>query len=337
MGGRAARDPRQRVALTGSAPPVSAAPRAWTANERSAARSASAARNGCPQLTVTYVHSVLKSALEHAVREDELPRNVARNVKAATPRPRHFRPLTATKARQFLDAARTDRLHALYELALRTGLRKANSWASSGKTSTSQPERPASAARSSAPAPAASRICPPRPGHLSAVSRSRPNASTLSRSTNSSRTRSAGRQGQPGRTAASSSPPLPAGLSTRPTSPAASATSSTGPDSDASASTTSGTRPPPCSSNKASTSSSSRNSSDTPTSASPPASTPTSDSASNAKPSTPSESSSHQPTRTPTTHPLQPSSADVAVTVAVKAPESPTGTTAGGALRSFGE
>jgi integrase len=70
------------------------------------------------------VHSVLKSALEHAVREDELPRNVARNVKTAAPRPKHFRPLTAAEARQFLDAARADRLHALYELALRTGLRK---------------------------------------------------------------------------------------------------------------------------------------------------------------------------------------------------------------------
>ncbi|MFD5620629.1 tyrosine-type recombinase/integrase [Streptomyces yangpuensis] len=75
-------------------------------------------------LTVTYVHSVLKSALEHAVREDELPRNVARNVKATTHRPRRFRPLTAVEARQFLDGARADRLHALYELALRTGLRK---------------------------------------------------------------------------------------------------------------------------------------------------------------------------------------------------------------------
>ncbi|MDX3753819.1 tyrosine-type recombinase/integrase [Streptomyces sp. AK08-02] len=75
-------------------------------------------------LTVAYVHSVLKSALEHAVREDELPRNVARNVKAATPRPRRFQPLTAVEARQFLDAARADRVHALYELALRTGLRK---------------------------------------------------------------------------------------------------------------------------------------------------------------------------------------------------------------------
>ncbi|MFJ8000949.1 tyrosine-type recombinase/integrase [Streptomyces sp. NPDC096310] len=75
-------------------------------------------------LTVTYVHSVLKSALEHAVREDELPRNVARNVKTATPRPRRFRPLTAAETRQLLQTASGDRLHALNELALRTGLRK---------------------------------------------------------------------------------------------------------------------------------------------------------------------------------------------------------------------
>ncbi|MEV5762552.1 site-specific integrase [Streptomyces tendae] len=75
-------------------------------------------------LTVTYVHSVLKSALEYAVREDELPRNVARNAKTAAPRTRRFQPLTAAEARQFLQAASGDRLHALYELALRTGLRK---------------------------------------------------------------------------------------------------------------------------------------------------------------------------------------------------------------------
>ncbi|MEH0544141.1 tyrosine-type recombinase/integrase [Streptomyces sp. B21-105] len=75
-------------------------------------------------LTVTYVHSVLKSALEHAVREDDLPRNIARNVKTPSPRPRRFQPFTASEARQFLQAASGDRLHALYELALRTGLRK---------------------------------------------------------------------------------------------------------------------------------------------------------------------------------------------------------------------
>ncbi|GLW72106.1 hypothetical protein Kpho02_44050 [Kitasatospora phosalacinea] len=75
-------------------------------------------------LTLAYIHSVLKSALEHAVREEEIPRNVARNVRTGTPRPRRFEPLTADEARTFLAAAQDHRLHALFELALRTGLRK---------------------------------------------------------------------------------------------------------------------------------------------------------------------------------------------------------------------
>jgi integrase len=75
-------------------------------------------------LTLAYVHSVLKSALEHAVREEEIPRNVARNVRMGTPRPRRFEPLTAEEARAFLAATDGHRLHALFELALRTGLRK---------------------------------------------------------------------------------------------------------------------------------------------------------------------------------------------------------------------
>nr|WSX75733.1 site-specific integrase [Streptomyces sp. NBC_00899] len=75
-------------------------------------------------LTVAYVHSVLKSALEHAVREDELPRNVARNIKTGTPRPRRFEPLTAAEARRFLSTLQGHRLQALFDLALRTGLRK---------------------------------------------------------------------------------------------------------------------------------------------------------------------------------------------------------------------
>ncbi|WP_037684485.1 site-specific integrase [Streptomyces griseus] len=75
-------------------------------------------------LTIIYVHSVLKSALQHAVREDELPRNVARNVPAGTPRPKRTEPLTAAEARQLLQTAEGHRLHAMFELALRTGLRK---------------------------------------------------------------------------------------------------------------------------------------------------------------------------------------------------------------------
>jgi integrase len=75
-------------------------------------------------LTLAYVHSVLKSALEHAVREEEIPRNMARNVRTGTPRPRRFEPLTAEEAREFLAAASGHRLQPLFELALRTGLRK---------------------------------------------------------------------------------------------------------------------------------------------------------------------------------------------------------------------
>ncbi len=75
-------------------------------------------------LTLAYIHSLLKSALEHAVREEEIPRNVARNVRTGTPRPRRFNPLTADEARHFLAAAQGHRHAALFELALRTGLRK---------------------------------------------------------------------------------------------------------------------------------------------------------------------------------------------------------------------
>ncbi len=70
------------------------------------------------------MHSVLKSALEHAVREEEIPRNVARNVRTGTPRPRRFEPLTADEAGAFLAAANGHRLQPLFELALHTGLRK---------------------------------------------------------------------------------------------------------------------------------------------------------------------------------------------------------------------
>ncbi|MEV7834928.1 tyrosine-type recombinase/integrase [Streptomyces subrutilus] len=75
-------------------------------------------------LTLAYVRSVLKSALEHAVREEEIPRNVARNVRTGTPRPRRFEPLTAVEARTFLTTTSGHRLQSLFELALHTGLRK---------------------------------------------------------------------------------------------------------------------------------------------------------------------------------------------------------------------
>ncbi|MEE4598918.1 hypothetical protein V2J94_45085 [Streptomyces sp. DSM 41524] len=67
---------------------------------------------------------MLKSALEHAAREEEIWRNVARNVRTSTPRPNAWNPLTVDEARQFLTSAHEHRLHAPFEPALHTGLRK---------------------------------------------------------------------------------------------------------------------------------------------------------------------------------------------------------------------
>jgi integrase len=74
--------------------------------------------------TLQYAHAVLASALNHAVREDQLPRNVAKLVPIVTGRPVRFEPLTLDEARRLLAATRAHRLHALFELALRTGLRR---------------------------------------------------------------------------------------------------------------------------------------------------------------------------------------------------------------------
>ncbi|AQU68366.1 hypothetical protein BBN63_21255 [Streptomyces niveus] len=70
--------------------------------------------------TVTYVHSVLKSALEHAVREDEPPRNIARNIKTSAARLRSFQPFTAAEARQLISFH--DLRHSTATLLLEQGV-----------------------------------------------------------------------------------------------------------------------------------------------------------------------------------------------------------------------
>ncbi|MEV0282002.1 site-specific integrase [Streptomyces sp. NPDC050610] len=74
--------------------------------------------------TVRFLLVILRAALQHAVREDELPRNVARNVQLSMGTKREIEPLTATEGRQLLTAARGNRLWAAYELAVRIGLRR---------------------------------------------------------------------------------------------------------------------------------------------------------------------------------------------------------------------
>jgi integrase len=73
--------------------------------------------------TVNYIRAVLSAALSHAVRTDVLARNVATAVRLPTPRS-DFQPFTAAEARKYLSVAAFHRHGPLYELALRTGLRR---------------------------------------------------------------------------------------------------------------------------------------------------------------------------------------------------------------------
>lgn len=74
--------------------------------------------------TVQYVHVTLHKALKDAVEDSLLPRNVSDGLKPASARRHEIEPLTVEQARTLLDAAKGDRLHALYVLAVHYGLRK---------------------------------------------------------------------------------------------------------------------------------------------------------------------------------------------------------------------
>src|SRR5215212_5475303 len=78
---------------------------------------------GLSASTVQKMHHVLHKALGQAVRWDLIPRNLADAVKAPTPSSKEMHPLDAVQARALLEAARGDRLEALYVLALHTGMR----------------------------------------------------------------------------------------------------------------------------------------------------------------------------------------------------------------------
>ncbi|WP_433228969.1 hypothetical protein [Actinomadura formosensis] len=63
---------------------------------------------------VQFVHAVLRNALQAAVREEIIPRNVAKLVTVATPKYGVNRGLTVDQARNVLKAAQDERLYALY-------------------------------------------------------------------------------------------------------------------------------------------------------------------------------------------------------------------------------
>jgi integrase len=73
---------------------------------------------------VQSIHAVLRNALQTAVREEIVPRNVAKLVKVSTPNYKVNRGLTVPQARAVLAAAYDEPLCALYVLALCLGLRR---------------------------------------------------------------------------------------------------------------------------------------------------------------------------------------------------------------------
>jgi integrase len=73
---------------------------------------------------VQSIHAVLRNALESAVREEIVPRNVAKLVQVPSPRYKINRGLTAQQAKATLHASAGHRLEALYVLALFLGLRR---------------------------------------------------------------------------------------------------------------------------------------------------------------------------------------------------------------------
>jgi integrase len=74
--------------------------------------------------TLHYIHSVLVSALAHAVREDILPRNVAKQVQVPLGQSRPIDPLTTDEAKALLKTTAEHPNAALYEIAIRLGLRR---------------------------------------------------------------------------------------------------------------------------------------------------------------------------------------------------------------------
>ncbi len=74
--------------------------------------------------TVGIIHATLYKALRQAVRWSLVPHNVAEAVTPPRPVRREVAPLTSERAQSLLDAARGDKLEALYILAVTTGMRQ---------------------------------------------------------------------------------------------------------------------------------------------------------------------------------------------------------------------
>ncbi|MEH1011727.1 site-specific integrase [Micromonospora sp. CPCC 206060] len=73
---------------------------------------------------IQFVHAVLRNALQHAMREELVSRNVAKLVRVPSPRYRVGKGLAVEQVRKLLAAAEGHRLHTLYVVAATMGLRR---------------------------------------------------------------------------------------------------------------------------------------------------------------------------------------------------------------------
>ncbi len=80
--------------------------------------------SGCSAASVHKMHETLHKALKQAVRWGYMTKNPADDVDPPKAHTEEVTPLTREEAQRFLDAARGDRLEALYVVALHTGLRQ---------------------------------------------------------------------------------------------------------------------------------------------------------------------------------------------------------------------
>ena len=81
-------------------------------------------RRGVGTRTVKYVHSTLRAALEDAVREEILDKNVAKLVRVPAPPKTEREPLAVEEVRSFLKASRDDRLYAMFVVFAVLGMRR---------------------------------------------------------------------------------------------------------------------------------------------------------------------------------------------------------------------
>ena len=81
-------------------------------------------RRGVGVRSIRYVHATLRTALEDAVRDELLQRNVAKLVRAPRQPAAEPQPYTVEEAQQLLRSTRDDRLHAMYVVLCFLGLRR---------------------------------------------------------------------------------------------------------------------------------------------------------------------------------------------------------------------